>query len=105
MAKLSDTAVLILLMIDSPHVNVSWYGDWHRETWMASPARGHGTKANPRASVGRKLINEGLITDAPAHRELTLTPEGREELIKYRTEGWSLVTGVGHPPRVVKPAA
>ena len=100
MAKLTDTAILVLLMTDSPHVHVSWY-DAMRPVGMAAPAREHGTKANPAGRASLKLITDGLI-DGREHSNLTVTPKGREVLSKLYADGWTLVTGTGHKPRAVR---
>jgi hypothetical protein len=100
MAKLSNTAIEILLMVESPHVRVSWYNAMS-PVGMASPERGHGTKSNPRPAVIFKLLNEGLI-DGREHADLTLTPAGREQVAELHADGWDLVTGVGRRPAAVK---
>ena len=100
MAKLSNRAIEILLMVESPHVHVSWY-DPMRPVGMASPVRGHGTKSNPPGKSILKLIDDGLM-DGRAHADIKLTPAGREALIVAHRDGWELVTGVGHKPYAVK---
>lgn len=97
MAKLSDAAVSILLMADSPHVHLSWY-DPMRPCGMASPHRGHGTKANPPGRSILKLIDDGLISGRE-HAEISVTPAGREVLAKLYADGWHLVTETGRKPR------
>jgi hypothetical protein len=102
MAKLSEKAIHILLMVESPNVYVSYddgiYGT--RPVMMASPARGHGTKANPPAAVGGKLIRDGLLDASGTW--LVLTAAGREELRAAQAQGWELITGTGHKPRAVQ---
>jgi len=100
MAKLSNTAVEILLMVESAHVRVSWYNAMS-PVGMASPDRGHGIKSNPRPQVIFKLIKDGLISGGE-HAELTLTPEGHERVIELHRDGWDLVTGVGKRPHAVQ---
>ena len=100
MAKLSNKAIEILLMVESPYVRVSWY-DAFRPTGMTSSAAGHGTKSNPPGKSILKLIDDGLISGRE-HSDLTLTPAGREALIVAHRDGWELVTGVGHKPRAVR---
>jgi hypothetical protein len=97
MPKLTDAAVLILLMTDSPNVRMSWY-DPMRPVGMASPVRGHGTKANPPGRSIFKLISDGLIAGRE-HAELSVTPAGRKVLAELYADGWTLVTGTGHKPR------
>lgn len=103
MAKLTDAAVLIMLMVDSPNVHVSWY-DPMRPVGMASPRRGHGTKANPPGRSILKLITDGLLSGRE-HADLTLTPKGREVLSGLYADGWTLVTGTGHKPRAERTAS
>lgn len=97
MAKLSNAAAELLLIIDSPDVNVSFSaGPRGYDTMFATPKRGHGTTSNPRASVGVKLLRDGLITDAGTF--LALTPAGREESVRLHAEGWEVITQVGRKP-------
>lgn len=103
MAKMSKTAIEILLMVESSHVRVSWYNAMS-PVGMASPERGHGTKSNPRPAVIFKLLNEGLINGGE-HADLTLTPAGRERVVELHTDGWELVTGVGKRPAAVQRGA
>lgn len=100
MAKLSKTAMEILLMVESSHVRVSWYNAMS-PVGMASPERGHGTLSHPRPTVIFKLLNDGLL-DGREHADLTLTPAGREQVAELHADGWELVTGVGKRPTVVK---
>jgi hypothetical protein len=100
MAKLSKTAVEILLMVESAYVRVSWYNAMS-PVGMASPERGHGTKSNPRPQVIFKLITDGLISGGE-HADLKLTPAGRNRAAELHAEGWELVTGVGQRPHAVQ---
>jgi len=100
MAKLSKTAVEILLMVESAYVRVSWYNAMS-PVGMASPDRGHGIKSNPRPAVIFKLINDSLI-EGREHADLKLTPEGRNRAAELHAEGWELVTGVGKRPTVIQ---
>lgn len=100
MATLSDAAISVLLMVDSPNVHVSWY-DPMRPVGMASPNRGHGTKANPPGRTILKLIADGLISGGE-HAELRLTDAGRRTMVKLYGDGWHLVTETGRKPRAVR---
>lgn len=97
--KLSNAALLTLFLVDSPYAHVSYTVHWNSTVWLASMDRGHGTKSNPRASVGEKLLKGGLI-DGQENRDLHITEDGREVLAAYRDKGWRLRTGTGHKPYV-----
>lgn len=99
--KISNTALLILFLVDSPHARVSYSGWGSYAAWITIMERGHGTKSNPRASVGEKLLNDGLI-EGLRHCDLNITADGRRVLDAYRAEGWELRTGTGHKPYIVQ---
>jgi hypothetical protein len=86
--KLSDTAIKILLMVESAHVRVLWYNAMS-PVGMASPERGHGTTSNPRPAVIFKLIDAGLI-EGREHADLKLTRrDGTAWRSSTRTAGTS----------------
>lgn len=97
--KISKSALLTLFLVNSPHARVSYSRGWGSSSWIATMERGHGTKSNPRASVGEKLLSDELIA-GQEHWDLHITAEGRKVLDAYRAEGWELRTGTGHKPYV-----
>lgn len=97
---LSKAAVEILLMVESPNVNVSYSGGAYRPSMIASPVRGHGKMRNPSAAAGGKLIRDGLVDASGTW--LTLTNTGREALRAAQSEGWELITGTGLKPYAIQ---
>lgn len=100
MAKLSAAGRLVLLMVDSPYVNVSYQGGAFGASCIASPVRGHGAMSNPRADTVAKLMDVGALDGSGTH--LTLTERGRTVLREEQAKGWRLVTEKGCKPRSVQ---
>lgn len=100
MTKLSAAGRLVLLMVDSPNVNVSYQGGPFGASCIASPVRGHGTMSNPRADTVAKLLDVGALDGSGAH--LTLTDRGRTVLREEQAKGWRLVTEKGRKPQAAQ---
>lgn len=99
--KISNAGLLLLFLVNSPYARVSYSRGWGSSSWIATMERGHGTKSNPRASVGEKLLSDGLIA-GQEHWDLHITEDGRKVLDAYRAEGWELRTGKGRKPYIVQ---
>lgn len=100
MAKLSATGRLVMFLVDSPNAYVSYsLGNGIRPSAIATMARGHGTKSNPRADTVIKLIEVGVL-EGREFADLALTAKGRKILAEEKARGWELVTETGSKPRM-----